>query len=250
MDKQNKFDLASNSQRYIALIIDNFTISFLIIPFFFFSNRLMIENKSTLLLFYILILNIIFAITFISKDIIKGISLGKMIMGIAVRDEKNHNITPPLYKLMLRNLTLIFWPIEVIMLILSKQRLGDKYAQTAVIKNPVKLKLFNRITTIILLTTIFFSFLLITVTYLIKSSEPYKVSINKIENDTQLINKIGKIKGYGLIPTGGVHTIDGNGNAYFNIEVIGNKSIVHINTQLEKHTNKKWEIIKYNIIEE
>ena len=61
-------------------------------------------------------------------------------MGIMVRDEKNRNDIPTFGRLLLRNVFIIIWPIEFIVLALSdnKKRIGDIVAKTLVLKNPNK----------------------------------------------------------------------------------------------------------------
>ena len=76
------------------------------------------------------------------KDAIKGISIGKWIMGIMVRDAVNVDNIPSIGRLFLRNLLVIIWPIEFFILATNdeKKRLGDKIAKTTVVKNPTRRK--------------------------------------------------------------------------------------------------------------
>lgn len=54
-------------------------------------------------------------------------------MRIAVRDLSNPKQIPGKTKLILRNITLILWPIEIILLLLLKKRIGDMISSTCVV---------------------------------------------------------------------------------------------------------------------
>jgi uncharacterized RDD family membrane protein YckC len=64
---------------------------------------------------------------FLLKDALNGKSIGKKIMGLAVRDSRDYNKTPNILILFLRNIFLILWPVELIIIFIDKknQRLGD-----------------------------------------------------------------------------------------------------------------------------
>ena len=96
------------------------------------------------------------------KDSIYGISPGKYVVGIAVRDKDDYQKTPGIFHLFLRNIPLIIWPLEIIVLILSrkKQRIGDIIAKTIVVCNHnvklcyILLRLFSIIIIIIIIFAI------------------------------------------------------------------------------------------------
>jgi RDD family. len=73
---------------------------------------------------------------FIFKDSVKGSSIGRKAVGIAVRDKDDLNKTPNFLRLAVRNLPLIILPIEFVILILSDEkmkRMGDALSNTEVI---------------------------------------------------------------------------------------------------------------------
>src|SRR5688500_12026841 len=74
---------------------------------------------------------------YFAKDSIQGISIGKWIMGIMVRDQMNPNEIPSFGRLLIRNLFIIIWPVEFIVLAANpdKKRLGDTVVKTIVVKN-------------------------------------------------------------------------------------------------------------------
>jgi uncharacterized RDD family membrane protein YckC len=96
------------------------------------------------------------------KDSIFGISPGKYVVGIAVRKSADFEQTPNIFLLFLRNISLIIWPVEILVLILSKQkqRLGDMIVKTIVIRNhEVRLRyVLLRLFVIVIIITIAFVF--------------------------------------------------------------------------------------------
>jgi len=79
------------------------------------------------------------------KDMIKGQSPGKFILGIAVRDQENPSQIPSAKALFLRNLSLPIWPIDALVLLFTKKRIGDKFAGTNVYRLSPKPKLVIRL---------------------------------------------------------------------------------------------------------
>ena len=87
------------------------------------------------------LLNLIFLVTGISslilffKDIFKGVSLGKRIFKLAVRNIETYQV-PSKMELLIRNITYILWMIDFPMYLFSKEkrRLGDNIANTDVYK--------------------------------------------------------------------------------------------------------------------
>ena len=59
---------------------------------------------------------------YFAKESINGISAGKWIMGIMVRDENKQNEIPSFGRLLLRNLFFIVWPVEFIVLAANDQK--------------------------------------------------------------------------------------------------------------------------------
>jgi uncharacterized RDD family membrane protein YckC len=69
---------------------------------------------------------------FFSKDIMSARSIGKRLLQLQVRDIKSGEVATPL-QCFLRNITLLVWPIELIMIIVNPtRRLGDFIAGTKV----------------------------------------------------------------------------------------------------------------------
>jgi len=126
-----------NSKRIIAGIIDFFIACqvqailvgvFLIRPFFIPENSgemfatAIIALLSTYCAFFYMVV----------RDIIGKKSIGKLIMKLKIID-KNDGSEAALSKRLLRNVTWFLGPLELFVVLIKKERLGDKIAGTQVI---------------------------------------------------------------------------------------------------------------------
>lgn len=77
------------------------------------------------------IILLIIEIGFLCKDVIGGQSIGKKIVHIKVvnADESKAN----LLQLIIRNITILIWPIEMIILLLGKRKIGDVISKTMIV---------------------------------------------------------------------------------------------------------------------
>lgn len=100
---------------------------------------------------------------YFNKDILNGQSPAKKILRLQVVDRATNEAANPL-RCLLRNLTILIWPIEVIVILFSpSQRLGDKIANTKVVilddtkeKKPLhKKEVFKALLTGIIMLAIF-----------------------------------------------------------------------------------------------
>ena len=74
----------------------------------------------------------------LNKDCINGMSAGKRTFGFKILDYQTKEIASD-FQCMLRNITMIIWPLEVLMIIINpNRRLGDYIAKTEVIKAEIK----------------------------------------------------------------------------------------------------------------
>ena len=141
---------SSRKRRIVAWLIDHFVMCFLMVSMVFIAHPNFMNEMSKMGTTMLLIMIFGFILYF-AKDCIKGISVGKWIMGIMVRDKDNQNEIPSFGRLVLRNLFIPIFPIEFIVLAASKQkkRIGDIVAKTVVVKNPNKPAKFPRISALI-----------------------------------------------------------------------------------------------------
>lgn len=80
---------------------------------------------------YYHLLLIAFVLIYLLKDIMKGQSIGKRIAKIKVVNQSGD--TPKFSSLIIRNITLVIWPVEAILVLFGKPRLGDRLAKTMVV---------------------------------------------------------------------------------------------------------------------
>jgi len=244
----SNFIKSSRKRRIAAFLIDHFVITFLIVTilFLFFGEDLINGNNRRQIIPILLSALIPGFILYFAKDSYQGISIGKWIMGIMVRDENCLNKVPTFGRLFLRNLFLIIWPIEFIILAINEQkkRLGDKVAKTVVLRNPIKYSKASRIMALISVVMLFFVFVFLTVGSTMKNSDAYKTAIEEIEKNEQLKTEIGTIVNYGMIPSGNIKTENGYGQALLEIKVIGKKGTIPVTVYLEKEQSGKWQLIE------
>lgn len=95
-------------------------------------KRPSIQSVGYILIFMLLVF--LYPITFVFRDVIfKGRSVGKRIFGLYVLD-KNTNETASVKQRIIRNLFFFIYPVDGIILIVTKESIGDKIVNTFVVK--------------------------------------------------------------------------------------------------------------------
>lgn len=245
-----RLPIATRRKRAAAFLIDHFVIVYLIVTLTFgvAGDFISDENSGSMVsaMFSVMIPG--FFLYFI-RDSINGTSLGKWVMGIKVCDRTNPDITPSFGRLLLRNLFIIIWPIELIALIASeeKRRLGDKFTNTEVVENPQKPKRLPRVLTLVGLAVIFFIFLFVFIGRMFKNSDAYKVAIQNIEVNEEIRKETGGVIGYGFMPTGNISINNGHGTAQLSITVHGNTKDITVDVNLEKDFDEQWIITELKL---
>ena len=90
------------------------------------------QNIGYISIFMLLVF--LYPVTFVFRDVIfKGRSIGKRIFGLYVLD-KNTNESATIKQRIIRNLFFFIYPIDGIILIATKESIGDKVVNTVVIK--------------------------------------------------------------------------------------------------------------------
>jgi len=236
---------SSRKRRIVAFLIDHFVMAFLMVTMVFIVHPNFMNEMSKMGTTMLPIMIFGFILYF-AKDSIKGVSVGKWIMGIMVRDENNQNEIPSFGRLFLRNLFIPIFPIEFIVLAASKQkkRLGDIVAKTVVVKNSNKPAKFPRILALIGVGVIFFGFSFFAGGNAMKNSDAYKIAVIEIEKNEQILTETGGIKGYGMTPTGSINITNGWGEAQLEIKVLGSKSDLKVSVYLKKAPNGEWELVE------
>ena len=90
------------------------------------------QNIGYILIFMLLVF--LYPVTFVFRDVIfKGRSIGKRIFGLYVLD-KNTNEPASIKQRIIRNLFFFICPVDGIILIVTKESIGDKAVNTTVVK--------------------------------------------------------------------------------------------------------------------
>ena len=182
-------------------------------------------------------------LAYFMKDCIGGASPGKRLMGLRVRDESNHQITPKFWSLFVRNLFIAIWPVEFIVLATSKdkQRIGDRIAKTIVIRDEAKVRSAPIVVAVglgaavVFVVTLFFG----TITIL-KQSDAYRVATQEIRSNFDITEITGTVRSFGAFPTGSIEILNGRGKAEFDITVEGDLSTAEVYVRLSKEPEQEW----------
>ena len=159
------------------MILDHVVMTMVLMPIFviFFLIGLLLSNlnnadffltSNTLLLAFLFIPYIIY----FAKDSFRGKSFAKRLIGLQVVDQSSGQAATAL-KCFIRNLTILIWPLEVVITLFSpERRLGDLIAGTRVVPaetespgtlwNEIKKVSFTKDTVIILLIGLLYSYFL------------------------------------------------------------------------------------------
>ena len=90
------------------------------------------QNIGYILIFMLLVF--LYPVTFVFRDVIfKGRSIGKRIFGLYVLD-KNTNEPASIEQRIIRNLFFFVYPVDGIILIVTKESIGDRAVNTTVVK--------------------------------------------------------------------------------------------------------------------
>lgn len=234
---------ASIWRRVAAFYVDAIIISLVVSALLFSNFTTFTENPERLFSFF----NAMMFASIVGiciKDIINGVSLGKWIFSIQVRDSNDPTSKPSIIRLVCRNLLTIAWPVEVIALLVSKnkRKIGDAWTKTDVYSVTDRIKILRIIITAVLMIVLFITFTLFTTMNVIKNDTSYEQAINSIEQNSEIQILTGGITGYGIFPIGSVSTTDGNGEAEFTVTVKGKQKNLKVYVYLEKEPKSDWKV--------
>lgn len=250
MESVQSLALSSRKRRIAAFLIDHFVMTFLMVALIFLilGPGFMDKDSPARLTTAMLIVGVPGFLIYFAKDSIQGISVGRWIMGIMVRDANNPQEVPSSGRLAIRNLFLILWPVEFIVLAVSsdKTRLGDRAVKTIVIKNPNKAAKLPRVLALVGVVLIAFVFSFLFAGNALKNSDAYKTAVLEIEHNEAILEETGGIKGYGMMPKGNIRIVSGRGEAQLEINVNGDKKDIVVSVYLTKEPNGEWKLIELN----
>jgi uncharacterized RDD family membrane protein YckC len=241
-----EFTISSRKRRIAAFMIDHFIFSFLLVAIIFGSmgSDFMNQENPGKVMSSMLVIMLAGFVLYFAKDSVRGSSPGKWLMGISVRDKEDHASVPSVGRLFLRNLTVVIWPVEFIVLVANgeKRRLGDQLANTVVVKSSRKMKVLPIVLIAIAGVLLFFFSMFFMIVGFMKNSDAYKTAIREIEQNKEIIEETGGIKGYGIMPTGSINIANGEGEAQLQIKVLGNKKNLVVDTYLTKQDGGAWKL--------
>ena len=143
----NYFPITILNKRLKSIFCDFWFILSIVIPLFLFVMifyfslnyyKIIIEYKLLIYKLMFFLPSFLFYFLLLNKDNINAMSIGKRILGFKIVDYKTKKKATN-FQCMLRNLTLLIWPIEIIIsLINPKRRIGDYFANTEVINSNKK----------------------------------------------------------------------------------------------------------------
>ena len=238
--------IASRTKRILAFGIDHFFMTFLIVmsSFLLMGPSFMDPTKLNDSPYFVLVVFGFGSLLYFLKDSFSGKSFGKWVLGVEVRDYTDPNKIPSVGRLLLRNLLLLVWPVELIAVIIdeNKRRIGDKLAKTTVLESEKKPRTLIRVLVLVSLTVTMLFSLFLLVSSLMKSSDAYKVAIQTIEANYDVQERTGGIKSYGLFPKGSVKMTGTSGLAKFQIRVNGKNNDLNVHVKLIKDYEGEWEV--------
>lgn len=243
--KRKDFKPSLRVLRLAAYIIDfvlamflYFLVTYLFIVFSHSSFVDFLLESTWSFFFSILIINFIL----LFKNVVNGISPGKMIMGLQVIDTEKENV-PSLKKLLYRNVYLLLWPIEFAFWLVNndKKRIADIRLKTTVVVRKV-------IDNYKIRFIIFIALLLVGVLGIIQwnnnalsHSRPYRAALSQLYINKTIFKEVGIIRKSKMIK-GNIYSMGGSREAKFRIKLIGENKEKVINVQLIKLSNTDWEI--------
>ena len=232
--------LASRRRRLVAFLYDHFLFSMLAASAGFAMlgprwDMTMDFGRSAVFPVFLVVMVLYFC-----KDLIGGQSIGRAIFGIAVRDAENREETPPGHRLIRRNLFLPIWPVELLALALSpsRQRIGDRLAETCVVRlhSPLRPRLLAGLGFAAALTGAF----LATATHLVRTSAAYEVATAHLRSEPTIEAAIGRVERFGALPAGNIQVEDGIGHAELSLTVEGSRGAARVFVELGKQPKGDW----------
>ncbi len=195
------------------------------------------------------IMLVVFVVYFL-KDSARGMSPGRFVLGIAVRDHSEPERCPNILRLALRNLLIVIWPIEFFVLAFSKEkrRVGDRLAETVVVRR-TDIPAGRRALSFVLLIVVFGVLFAGSISAIIKNSSAYEQAITHIEANAEISDKIGHIVGYGFFPTGSIQVQNHYGYAQIKIKVNGERGSLSVVVTMQKEPETDWQLKELRIID-
>ena len=276
------FQKASVGSRIVAFLIDH-SIFTIMTPFLVMFNILgarSLGGGGTVSFLLFAGTMILMVLMYGFRDIVKGQSIGKRILGIGVRDCYNNFEVPSASRLFLRQIFSFLWPIEFLVLVFSKEnaKMGDYITETGVYnlreyewfvhhtqrmgyinanhpqsaemqdktgryKAPKKKIVAIIIGVIVLTCVMFFGAILLTVTAIFNNHDSFQLATDTIRNHPEIIAAVGEIQSFDSRPTGNIRIVNGLGEANFDIVARGTYGDVRVLIEMRMPFGGDWEVV-------
>ena len=258
---QFSFRKASVRRRFKAFLIDLFIFSSISVNAIAFGMLNFGDSHQTsMTLFYIFIVLVLIVSGF--RDIVKGQSFGKFVLGIGVRDIHDNFAVPSVPRLFLRQVLSFLWPIEFLVLVFSKdnRKIGDKIANTGVYnlreyedfvlgsKSKIT-RTAKRIIVTVLVYAIFGVVMFFGITSMLRNHPAYHIATDSIRANPEIVALIGDIESFGPMPSGSISTGPGHGDANFAIRARGAYGEVRVFVTLQRRGGGDWEIVSFDFVQ-
>lgn len=184
------------------------------------------------------------------KDSFSGMSPGRFVLGIAVRNQDDPTACPSVMRLALRNLSNFIWPVEFFVLAFSKdkRRLGDRATRTVVIRR-TDIAMSKRLFLLASIIATFCAVFAFGSAWIVKNSSAYEQALIHIEADPTVSEMVGSPVSYGYFPAGSVQTQNGYGWAELAIDVIGSRGEISVVVTMQKKPESDWQLEELFIME-
>lgn len=121
----------------IAIVFPLFLI-FMIPCFIFLANYGETPNSLKIYISIAMVPWLVLLFIILNKDCVNAMSAGKRTFGFKIVDFQTKYLASD-FQCMIRNITMIAWPLEAIMVLINpKRRIGDYFAKTEVVKTDIK----------------------------------------------------------------------------------------------------------------
>lgn len=242
---------ASVPRRLLGFVIDVsiiFPIGFLAaIP----SNLILpLETTSSELIVIALTAGLLLLI----RDIpLGGKSPGHYLTGTSTRTEEN--AIPSNRQLVLRNLPMLFWPLEAIGVLYHgfKKRFGDGWSGTVVVINedPEDIRwTFGRWLVAIVISIAGFYLASVAVQFNLTTLPPYEIAVDEIHSNSAVESAVGEVQSVGWLPQGSVNINPRIGTAVFSIQVIGKDETRWAYVRLVNRNEDNWKVVELRLSNE
>jgi uncharacterized RDD family membrane protein YckC len=245
MDNESQ---ASLWRRLLGIIVDGtllFAICYsvtlpvnLIVPF---------KTTSTQILFTVIIVVISGGLLFLTRNLIfGGTSIGHFVTG--TRIVNNDGSSPSIKQYILRELPLLFWPLEIIGVIANgfEKRYGDSWTGTQVTIDP-KMNAWAR--TVLGLVLVVGGYYASTAVMGITMSTypPYEKATKTLKDHPEVKAVTGEVKSFGWFPSGSVNINSERGMAVYQIKINGEKSTRWVDVLLVNKTGNNWTVQRISV---